>query len=247
MYGREASICGALKEASQQPGFSPKQVIGIGVDTTGSSPIPVDENNCPLALQSAWKDNLAAQCWLWKDHTSYCEAAEITAKAAQHRPHFIAKCGNTYSSEWFWSKIWHCLNTAPDVFEAAYSWVELSDCIPAVLAGVTDPRKVQRGICAAGHKALYSDEWGGLPDQEFLALLDPKLAALRERLYSKAFDATTAAGSLCPEWAQKLGPPAGIPIAIGELDVHSRNRARSARSTFRVSGAGESHTKKYLA
>ena len=220
VYGLEASICGALKEASKQPGFSAKQVIGIGVDTTGSSPIPVDEKNSPLAMQSAWKENLAAQCWLWKDHTSYCEAAEITAKAAQHRPHFIAKCGNTYSSEWFWSKIWHCLNTAPDVFEAAYSWVELSDYIPAVLAGVTDPRKVQRGICAAGHKALYSDEWGGLPDQEFLSLLDPKLALLRDRLYSKAFDATTAAGSLCPEWAQKLGLPAGIPIAIGELDVH---------------------------
>ncbi|MEO5957772.1 MAG: ribulokinase, partial [Opitutaceae bacterium] len=159
-------------------------------------------------------------CWLWKDHTSVREAARITELAAQHRPHFIAKCGNTYSSEWFWAKIWHCLNVAPAVFEAAHSWVELSDWIPSVLAGIDAPASVQRGVCAAGHKALYADDWGGLPDKEFLALLDPKLAELRDRLYEKAHDATQAAGSLCPEWAKKLGLPAGIPIAIGEFDVH---------------------------
>ena len=220
LFGLEKSVLGALAEAANTPGFSGDQVIAIGVDTTGSSPIPVDAQNVPIAFQERWKGNLAAQCWLWKDHTGYREAAQITAIAAQHRPNFIAKCGNTYSSEWFWSKIWHCLNTAPEVFDAAASWVELSDYIPAVLAGVTDPSAVKRGICAAGHKALYSDDWGGLPDQEFLSLLDPKLAALRERLYKKAYDATEPAGALCPEWASKLGLPAGIPIAIGEFDVH---------------------------
>jgi L-ribulokinase len=219
-FGLQKSVCEALEMAAKTPGFSANAVIGIGVDTTGSSPIPVDEGNVPIGIQPQWRENLAAQCWLWKDHTSYREAARITELAAQHRPHFIAKCGNTYSSEWFWSKIWRCLKAAPDVFEAAFSWVELCDLIPAALAGVTDPREVKRGICAAGHKALYSDEWGGLPDTEFLSLLDPKLAALRERLYSKAHDATTAAGKLCDEWAGKLGLPAGIPIAIGELDVH---------------------------
>jgi L-ribulokinase len=106
------------------------------------------------------------------------------------------------------------------VFDAAYSWVELADWVPSVLAGVTDPLQVKRGICAAGHKALYCDEWGGLPDKEFLALLDPKLAALRDRLYEKAYDATEPAGALCAAWAKKLGLPAGIPIAIGEFDVH---------------------------
>jgi L-ribulokinase len=157
---------------------------------------------------------------LWKDHTGYREAARITELAAQHRPQFIAKCGNTYSSEWFWSKIRHCLKTAPEVFDAAYSWVELSDWIPAVLAGVKDPTKVKRGICAAGHKALYSDQWGGLPDKQFLGMLDPKLAELRDRLYEKAYDATASSGNLSAEWAGKLGLPEGIPIAIGEFDVH---------------------------
>jgi L-ribulokinase len=219
-YGLEESVRGALEAASAVVGFRRDAVIGIGVDTTGSSPLPVDGQNRPIGMAPELKDNLAAQCWLWKDHTSYAEAARITELAAKHRPQFIAKCGNTYSSEWFWSKIWHCLESAPEVFAAAYSWVELADFIPAVLAGVTDPLKIKRGVCAAGHKALYADEWGGLPDKEFLMLLDPKLADLRDRLYEKAWDATIAAGNLTFKWAEKLGLPESIPIAIGEFDVH---------------------------
>ena len=220
LIGLAKSVAGALAQAKKQRGFDPAAIVGIGVDTTGSSPIPVDAHNLPLALDKKWKRNLNAQCWLWKDHTSWREAGRITELAAQHRPQFIAKCGNTYSSEWFWSKIWHCLTVAPQVFDAAYSWVEFADWVPSVLAGVTDPTKIQRGVCMAGHKALYADDWGGLPDKEFLSLLDPKLAALRDRLYAKAHDATASAGRLCPEWAARLGLPAGIVTAIGEMDVH---------------------------
>ena len=220
LFGLEKSVKGALAAARRQRGFSAGQVIGLGVDTTGSSPIPVDARNVPLALSKKWAKNLNAQCWLWKDHTGWREAAQITALAAQHRPQFIAKCGNTYSSEWFWSKLWHCLNTDPKVFAAAHAWVELADWVPSVLAGVTDPTKIQRGVCCAGHKALYADDWGGLPDKEFLTLLDPQLAALRDRLYPKAYDATEPAGTLSPVWAAKLGLPPGLPIAIGEFDVH---------------------------
>lgn len=220
LFGLEKSVRLALAAAKKSKGFDAKKVIGIGVDTTGSSPIPVDAKNVPLALQKKYAKNLAAQCWLWKDHTSWREAAKINELAAQHRPQFIAKCGNTYSSEWFWSKLWRCLTVSPQVFDAAYSWVELSDWVPSVLAGVTDPKLVKRGVCAAGHKAFYAEDWGGLPDKEFLALLDPKLAAVRDRLFDKAYDATEPAGSLMADWARKLGLPAGIPIAIGEFDVH---------------------------
>jgi L-ribulokinase len=220
LIGLEKSVKLALAQAKKTKGFDARQVAGLGVDSTGSSPIPVDAANTPLAFQKKWEKNLAAHCWLWKDHTGVKEAAEITALAAKIRPQFIAKCGNTYSSEWFWSKILHCKRTAPAVFKAAYSWVELADWVPSVLAGVKDPLAVKRGICCAGHKALYADDWGGLPDKEFLAQLDPALADLRDRLYEKAYDATATAGALCPEWAKKLGLPAGIPIAIGEMDVH---------------------------
>ena len=219
LAGLERSVTGALARAAGRPGFAAAEVVGIGVDTTGSSPIPVDAANRPLAL-TGWGDRLAAQCWLWKDHTSWREAARITELAAAHRPHFLAKCGGTYSSEWFWAKLWHCLNSEPEVFAAAFSWVELADWIPAVLAGVADPREIRRGVCAAGHKALYAADWGGLPDKEFLALLDPRLAELRDRLYERAFDAGTPAGALTADWAARLGLPAGIAIAIGEFDVH---------------------------
>jgi L-ribulokinase len=220
LFAMERSVRGALAAARRAGGFSARDIIGVGVDTTGSSPIPVDARNRPLALDRRWRRNPAAQCWLWKDHTGWREAARITEVAARIRPAYIAKCGNRYSSEWFWSKIWHCLAVAPDVFRAAHSWVELADWIPSVLAGVHGPEQVVRGICAAGHKALYSDDWGGLPDKKFLSALDPRLAGLRDRLYSRAHDATVPAGSLDPVWAARLGIPAGIPIAIGEFDVH---------------------------
>jgi L-ribulokinase len=220
LYALERSVEGALAEAMKKPGFNVADVAGLGVDTTGSSPLPVDAQNRPLAFDAKWDENLAAQCWLWKDHTGWSEAAKINELAASRRPQYIAKCGGVYSSEWWWAKIWHCLAVAPDVFDAAFSWVEIADWIPSVLAGVADPRKIKRGVCAAGHKAMYSEEWGGLPDKEFLALLHPKLAALRDRLYDKAYDAREAAGTLCDAWAKRLGLPAGIPIAIGEFDVH---------------------------
>lgn len=221
VLGLETSVKQAIEEAkASDQDFAASKVVGLGVDTTGSSPIPVDEKNVALATMDEWKGNLNAECWLWKDHTSAKEASKITELGREHRPQFLAKCGNTYSSEWFWAKIWHCLNTDEAVFDAAYSWVELCDWVPSLLAGVDDPKEVKRGICAAGHKALYSDDWDGLPDKEFLSMLDSKLADLRDRLYSKAYDASEKAGSLCDAWAERLGLPAGIPIAIGEFDVH---------------------------
>ncbi|MBD3421150.1 MAG: ribulokinase [Chitinivibrionales bacterium] len=220
LTGLEASVSAALTEASANAQFSADKVIGIGVDTTGSTPIPVDKKNSPLAMSDAWKDNPAAYAWLWKDHTAIDEAAKITAVAREHRPHYLAKLGGVYSSEWLWSKIWHCLNVAPEVFAAAWSWVECADWIPSILAGVQDPLQVKRGVCAAGHKGLYCDEWEGLPDKEFLAMLDPRLADLRDRLYARAYDASEIAGLLCAEWAGKLGLRTGIPLAIGAFDAH---------------------------
>ena len=221
LAGLQASVQGALKQAGATRGFSPSRVIALGVDTTGSTPLPVDATNNPLAAQRQWSKHLAAQAWLWKDHTSANEAAQITRVARALRPHYLAVCGGTYSSEWFWAKVLHCLRTAPDVYAAAYSWVECADWIPSQLAGCTNPLAILPGICPAGHKALYSDSWGGYPDKEFLAALDPGLAALRDRLPPRACDASTPAGYLCRTWAQTLGLPAGIPIAIGAFDAHT--------------------------
>jgi L-ribulokinase len=216
---REATV-GALAQADAHPGFSRDRVIGIGVDTTGSTPMPVDARARPLALDPAWKDNPAAHAWLWKDHTGAEEAAAITATAREHAPQYLDVIGGTYSSEWFWSKIWHCLKVAPDVFDAAATWVELADYIPAVLVGVEDARRIPRCVCAAGHKAMYSPAWGGLPSKEFLARLDPRLAELRDRLYDEAFPPDRPAGTLTAEWAETLGLAEGTIVAMGGFDAH---------------------------
>ncbi|MCX6856110.1 MAG: ribulokinase [Verrucomicrobia bacterium] len=219
--GLEVIIKGALKQAKENDAaFDTSHVVGIGIDTTGSTPIPVNRAGTPLSLLPEFKDNLNAMVWLWKDHTGYAEAAEITQLALEMRPNIIAKCGGIYSSEWWWSKILRLRRIDQGVFDAAYSFVEHCDWIPAVLAGNTDPLTLKRGICAAGHKAMFSSEWGGLPDKEFLAKLDPALADLRDRLFNEAYTSDTKAGELCPEWAQRLGLKAGIAIAVGAFDAH---------------------------
>ena len=218
--GLRAATLGALADAGGEEGFSRGQVVGIGVDTTGSTPIPLDARCRPLALDPMWSANPAAHAWLWKDHTSAEEAATITEVAERHAPEYLAPIGGTYSSEWLWSKVWHCLNVAPDVFAAAATWVELADFVPAVLASVNDPRNIFRCVCAAGHKAMYSRAWGGLPAKDFLARLDPRLAELRDRLYEEAHSPHLPAGTLSPAWAEEFGLHAGIPIAMGGFDAH---------------------------
>ncbi len=219
--GLVAVTRGALEQAkAKAPGFDPAQVVGIGIDTTGSTPIPVTQDGTPLALLPEFADNLNAYVWLWKDHTGHAEAAEITALAARIRPQYLAKCGGIYSSEWWWSKILHLRRIDPAVFASAYSWVEHCDWIPAVLTGNTDPLTLKRGVCASGHKAMFNAEWGGLPDKEFLAQLDPELANLRDRLFDVAHTSDTKAGELTSEWAEKLGLAAGTAVAVGAFDAH---------------------------
>jgi L-ribulokinase len=218
--GFYASVSEAVKKATADPQFQPDRVLGIGIDTTGSTPIPVDRSGMPLAMRPDFAVNLAAQAWLWKDHTAHAEAAEITAKAKKTRERYLNKCGGVYSSEWYWSKILHCRRTAPDVFAAAYSWVELADFVPAFITGNLDPNKLRRGICAAGHKALYHKDWHGLPSAKFLASLDPALVPLRDRYAVPAVSSDHKAGSLTAEVAAKVGLPAGIAVAVGAFDAH---------------------------
>jgi len=219
--GAEVTIKKILAEAKKKVrGFHPGQIAGIGVDTTGSTPLPVDASGQPLAFSKRFAKNPAAMAWLWKDHTGVAEAAEITELAGKLRPQYLAKCGGTYSSEWFFSKILRCLRTSPEVFDAAHSWVELADYVPAALTGTEAPDKFVAGICAAGHKAMYHTSWGGYPDKEFLSQLDPKLGALRDRLTTRVYAVDRAVGTLTPEWSKRTGLPAGIPVAVGAFDAH---------------------------
>jgi len=221
LQGAATTIRQALAAAAKKVrGFKPEQVVGLGVDTTGSTPLPVDAEGQPLAFAKKFAENPAAMAWLWKDHTGVNEAAEITALAAKIHPEYLAKCGGTYSSEWFWSKVLHCLRTAPGVFKAAHAWVELADFVPAALTGTEHPDKFTAGVCAAGHKAMWNAKWGGYPDEAFLAKLDPQLAALRGRLTPRVCSIDRSVGGLTPAWAERTGLTAGIPVAVGAFDAH---------------------------
>ena len=199
---------------------NPSNIVGIGIDSTGSTPIPVDQNLNPLMFQNKFKNNLNAYAWLWKDHSALKEASLITEKAKLMRPEYLLKCGGSYSSEWFWSKIWHCLNIDEEVFDSAYTWIEQSDFIPAMLAGIKNIGDLKRNICAAGHKAMFSETWGGLPDKDFLIELHPKLSKLRDSLYDRAYSFDQVLGYLSNEWSLRTGLPKGIPISVGALDAH---------------------------
>ena len=200
--------------------FSPDRVIGLGVDTTGSSPMPVDKEGKPLALNKKYKNNLNALVWLWKDHTSFKEAEIITNLANKLFPEYLKNIGGRYSSEWFWSKIFHLKNIDPKLFNSIYSFVEICDYIPALLSGNTNPLELKRSACAAGHKALYNEKWGGLPDKKFLNKLDPKIAVLKNRLYKNVYSPEEPAGYLSEIWAKKLGLKKNIKIAMGGFDAH---------------------------
>lgn len=200
--------------------FDPRQVIGLGVDTTGSTPMPVDAEGNTLTAQARFADNPHAMAWLWKDHTSHAEAGEWTEAARKQHPEYLAKCGGRYSSEWFWSKILKCARVAPDVFEAAYTWVEIADWIPAILCGTQHPSRLIRGICAAGHKAFFNPAWGGYPVEDFVASLDKRLERIRRSLPDTCGNVSQPAGRLSKQWAEKLGLPEGIPVAVGAFDAH---------------------------
>ena len=221
LLGIERTITGAIKKAKESdPAFSVSDIIGIGVDTTGSSPMPVDHNGTPLCFKDEFKDDPAAMVWLWKDHTSHAEAKDITETAERSRPQYLAKIGGTYSSEWFWSKIWHCQKSNLKVFNAAYTFVEICDWIPAVLTDGSKPSLLKRSMCAAGHKAMYSDQWGGLPDEEFLKSLSPGLERIRKSITGKAHQSDERVGFLSDGWAKKLGLTTKVAVAVGAFDAH---------------------------
>ncbi|MBU2948008.1 ribulokinase [Zobellia uliginosa] len=196
------------------------QIVSIGVDTTGSTPVAVDANGTPLALLDAFKENPNAMFVLWKDHTGIREANEINELCATWDIDYSQYEGGIYSSEWFWSKILHVSRVDNKVYRAAYSWVEHCDWIPFLLTGGNDVREMKRSRCAAGHKALWHESFGGLPSNDFFVALDPLLDGLRERLFDKTYTSDVSAGTLSPEWAERLGLSAETIVSVGAFDAH---------------------------
>ena len=215
--GLEAVVKESLKSAGDAVRLSIK---GISIDTTGSTPVAVDNRGVPLALHPQFADNPNAMFVLWKDHTSVKEAAEINAHAQKFQTDYLRYVGGIYSSEWFWAKLLHILRVDEQVRDACYSWVEHCDWIPFMLTGGTAVNQMKRGVCSAGHKALWAKEFGGLPPEDFFTSLDPLLGGFRERLFNDTYTASTAAGRLNSYWSERLGLSKEVVVGVGAFDAH---------------------------
>ena len=216
--GLEKSVAEALSGVS---GSVRQNIAGISVDTTGSTPVAVDQTGTPLAMKPEFEDNPNAMFVLWKDHTAVKEAAEINELAKSWGGTDYTKYeGGIYSSEWFWAKILHVMRNDKKVREAAWSWLEHCDWIPALLTGNSSADLIKRSRCAAGHKAMWHTEWKGLPPEEFLVKLDPLLKGIRERLYTDTWTSDQEAGNISSEWALRLGLPENVTVGTGAFDAH---------------------------
>ena len=216
--GLEVTVKGAL---SGLPEAIKSNIAGITIDTTGSTPVAVDRHGTPLSLMKDFENDPDAMFVLWKDHTAVDEAAEINELAKSWGGvDYTMYEGGVYSSEWFWAKILHIIRRNRKIRENAWSWVEHCDWIPAMLTGNTDPLVLKRSRCAAGHKAMWHEDFNGLPSGKFLAKLDPSLAELRERLYRDTFTCDIEAGNLSAEWAKRLGLSTGVKVGVGAFDAH---------------------------
>lgn len=217
LEGLEKTLQDCLAQAGSEIASNVK---AISIDTTGSTPVAVDESGTPLALLPQFENNPNAMFVLWKDHTSVNEASEINEHAEKFPVNYLQFVGGIYSSEWFWSKLLHILRADEEVKNACYSWVEHCDWIPFVLTGGTKASEIKRGVCSAGHKSLWAEEFGGLPPEEFFTSLDPILAGFTSRLFSQTFTADQQAGKLSAEWAEKLGLSTDVVIGVGAFDAH---------------------------
>ncbi|GAB3994324.1 ribulokinase [Spirosoma daeguense] len=217
LEGLEATIKGALAQA---PADVREQVVGISIDTTGSTPCAVDESGLPLALRPDFAENPNGMFILWKDHTANAEAEEINNLAHHWDIDYTKYVGGIYSSEWFWAKILRTLRVDEAVQKHAFSWIEHCDWASAVLTGNTNPLTLRRSRCAAGHKALWHSEFDGLPSEEFLTKLDPLLGGIRDRLFTDTYTADQSMGNLSAEWAEKLGLSTNVVIGVGAFDAH---------------------------
>ena len=211
-----------IKSVVSKGNVNPSDIKSICIDTTGSSPIPVTEDGTPLALTKGFEHNPNAMMILWKDHTAINEANEIKELAATWGGEDFTKyAGGIYSSEWFWAKILHIVREDEAVKNAAYTWLEHCDLMTYLLIDNKDLKTFKRSRCAAGHKAMWHEDWNGLPPEEFLGKLHPYLAQLRGKLYDETYTSDIVAGTLNQEWATKLGLTTDTIIAVGTFDAHS--------------------------
>ncbi len=215
----KAAVTDAVNQLTAEPRRS---ITAIGIDTTGSTPLPVDKSGTPLGLLPEFERDPDAQLTLWKDRSAWAEADEITERLQNRTDYdYLEYCGGSYSAEWYWAKALRTMRKNTAVAESTYTWVEHADWFPALLTDQTAPRSLVRSRCAAAHKALWHSRYGGYPAADVFAEIDPALATLRRTLPDYSYTADNVCGGLSNEWAGILGLESGIKVACGVFDAHS--------------------------
>lgn len=219
---------------------SVEKVCSISIDTTGSTVVAVDETGTPLSLLPQFSEDPDAMFILWKDHTAINEADQINSLCRTWPVDYLKYSGGKYSCEWFWAKILHVFSTNKNVARSAFSWVELCDWIPFILTGGSRLDQLKRSRCAAGHKAMWNAEWDGLPSENFLNKLHPKLGDLKKRLYVETYTSDNSVGHISDEWAKKTGLQKSVVIGVGTLDAHAGAVGGQIKQSYMIKVVGTS-------
>ncbi|MCA9902728.1 MAG: ribulokinase [Anaerolineae bacterium] len=209
------TLVNTIPAAVRKSGVDPKDIVGIGIDFTASSPLPVKSDGTPLCFLPEFRDEPHAYVKLWKHHASQPQADLINETARRMGETWLMRYGGKISSEWFFSKLLQILQEAPNVYREIDQFVEAADWIIWQMTGVET-----RNTCTAGYKALVQD--GQFPSQDYFAALDPGFADVVETKIGTTEFAQLGdkAGELTPELAAKVGLRPGIAVAVANVDAH---------------------------
>ena len=206
----------SIPRVLEKANIAAEQIVGLGIDFTACTMLPVDANNVPLSFHDMHKENPHAWVKLWKHHAAQRKANELNAIAEEKDEAFLPRYGGRISSEWMIAKVWQILEEAPDIYDATDKFVEATDWVISQLTG-----NLIRNSCTAGYKSIWHKQ-DGYPNTAFFETLDPKLKDLATtKLRGKVVPLGTNAGGLTAQMATLTGLKEGLPIAVGNVDAHA--------------------------
>lgn len=207
----EVTVPAVLKEA----GVQKEDVIGVAIDFTACTMLPIDKEGTPLCFHEELKSNPHAWLKLWKHHAAQAQANKLNKIAEERKEEFLARYGGKISSEWMVPKIMQILDEAPEIYEQTDRFMEATDWVTMMLCG-----EEKRNSCTAGYKALWHKQ-KGYPSKEFFKALDPRLENLvEEKLSTDIYPLGLKAGELTEAAAKLTGLCEGTAVGIANVDAH---------------------------
>jgi L-ribulokinase len=206
----------AVPQVLKEANINPKDVIGLGIDFTSCTMMPVDANLQPLCLNEKWESDPHSWVKLWKHHAAHVEAEEVTRAAEELEEAILQKYGGKISSEWMFPKILQVLKEAPELYEETDLFLEAGDWITSKL---TD--HLVRSSCTSGYKAMWNHE-RGYPGKSYFNKLDTRLGDISEtKMRGEILPIGSTAGILSEPMAMMMGLIPGTPVAVGIIDAHA--------------------------